>query len=66
MSAAQFLFSDGKILIHQPSIPGMPGTNAFRSKLDAEKVATLIIGNIKKGEMPPSVTTEELKKLNVL
>jgi hypothetical protein len=60
------ILSDGKILIHQPSIPGMPGTRAFRSKPDAEKVAILIMGKIKKGEMPPNVTLNELKKLNVL
>jgi len=57
---------DGKILIHQPSKPGLPGNEGFKTKQDAEKVAKLIISKIKKGEMPPSVTTDELKKLNVL
>ena len=36
------------------------------AKAAAEKVAKLIITKIKNGEMPPSVTPEELKKLNVL
>jgi hypothetical protein len=57
---------DGKILIHQPSIPGLPGNEGFKTKQDAEKVAKLIISKIKKGEMPPSVTLDELKKLKVL
>ncbi len=60
------VLADGKILIHQPSKPGLPGNEGFKTKADAEKVATLIITKIKNGEMPPSVTTDELKKLNVL
>lgn len=57
------IFSDGKLLIHQPSVPGMPGNKGFKDKASAEKVADLVIKKIKKGEMPPTVTTEELKKL---
>ena len=60
------VLADGKILIHQPSKPGLPGNEGFKTKAAAEKVANLIITKIKKGEMPPSVTTDELKKLNVL
>lgn len=55
-----------KLFIHQPSIPGLPGNEGFKTKADAEKVAKLVIGKIKKGEMPPGVTLEELKKLKVL
>ena len=60
------VLADGKVLIHQPSKPGLPGNEGFKTKADAEKVAKLIITKIKKGEMPPSITTNELKKLNVL
>jgi len=60
------VLADGKILIHQPSKPGLPGNEGFKTKAAAAKVANLIITKIKKGEMPPSVTTDELKKLNVL
>jgi len=55
-----------KLFIHQPSIPGLPGNEGFKKKADAEKVAKLVIGKIKKGELPPGVTLEELKKLKVL
>lgn len=55
-----------KVLIHQPVIPGLPGNEGFKTKSDAEKVARLVIGKIKKGELPPCVTIEELKKLKVL
>ena len=57
---------DGKIMIHQPNKPGMGGIRAFDTKLDAEKVAKLVVQKMKNGEMPPSVTPEELKKLKVI
>lgn len=57
---------DKKLVIHQPSIPGLPGNEGFKTKTDAGKVAKLVIGKIKKGEMPPGVTIDELKKLKVL
>ena len=60
------VLADGKVLIHQPSKPGLPGNEGFKTKAEAEKVAQLIITKIKNGEMPPSVTTDELKKINVL
>ena len=58
--------ADKKMFIHQSCIPGLPGNEGFKTKTNAEKVAKLVIGKIKKGEMPPSVTVEELKKLKVL
>ncbi len=60
------VLADGKILIHQPSKPGLPGNEGFKTKAAAAKVANLIITKIKKGEMPPNITLNELKKLNVL
>jgi len=55
-----------KLMIHQPSIPGMPGNEGFKTKKSAQKVADLVINKMKKGEMPPSVTIEEMKKLKTL
>ena len=40
--------------------------DGFKTKDAAEKVAQLVITKIRKGEMPPTVTTEELKALNVI
>jgi hypothetical protein len=60
------VLADGKILIHQPIKPGLPGNEGFKTKSSDEKVAKLIITKIKNGEMPPSVSPEELKKLNIL
>ena len=60
------IYMDKKLFIHQPSIPGLPGNEGFKTKADAEKIAKLVIDKIKKGEMPPSITIEEMKKLKVL
>jgi len=60
------VLADGRLVIHQKSIPAMPGNEGFKTKADASKVAQLVIGKIKKGEMPPTVTIEEMKKLNVI
>ena len=60
------VYADGKLLIHQKSIPAFPGNKGFKTKPDAEKVAQLVISKIKKAEMPPTVSVEEMKKLNVI
>jgi len=60
------IYMEKRLFIHQPSTPGLPGNEGFKTKSDAEKVARLVIDKIKKGEMPPSVTIEEMKKLKVL
>jgi len=43
----------------------MPGNKVCKTKADASKVSQLVIGKIKKGEMPPTVTIEEMQKLKV-
>ena len=60
------IYADDKLMIHQKSIPAMPGNDGFKTKTDAAKVAQLVIEKIKKGEMPPTVSVEEMKKLKVI
>jgi hypothetical protein len=57
---------DKKLTIHQPNIPGVAGESGFKTKVDAENVAKLVVGKIKKGEMPPSITLEEMKKIKAI
>ena len=57
---------DNKMKIHQPCIPGLPGNKGFKTKIKAEKVAKLAIEKMNNGEKLPSITTEELKKLDVI
>jgi hypothetical protein len=60
------IFSSNKLTIHQPTIPGRPGNEGFKTKEAAQKVAELVIEKMKKGVMPPTVTEEELKKLKAI
>ena len=59
------IYSNGKKLIHQPSKPGVSGNKGFKTKKMAELVARKIIDKIRKGEMPPSMSQEELDQLGV-
>src|SRR4030095_6486666 len=60
------VFADGRLMIHQTSIPAMPGNEGFKTKEDAAKVAELVIQKIRKGEMPPTVSIEEMKELGAI
>jgi hypothetical protein len=60
------VFSDGRLMIHQTSAPALPGNEGFSTKENATKVALLVIEKIKKGEMPPAISIDELKKLKVI
>ena len=60
------LYSDNWMMIHQPSIPCMPGQQGFKNVADAEHIAKLVITKIKKGEMPPSITIEELNEIKAI
>jgi hypothetical protein len=57
---------DSRVKIHQPSIPGQPGNDGFKTREKAEKVARLVIKKMKSGESLPSITAEELKKLKAI
>jgi Domain of unknown function (DUF4907) len=60
------VFADGRLMIHQNSAPALPGNEGFRTKEDGTKVALLVIEKIKKGEMPPTISIDELKQLKVI
>ena len=55
------IFIDGQMYIEQKTIPALPGNHGFASKEDAEKIARLAIEKIKQGEMPPTISVEDLK-----
>jgi hypothetical protein len=59
------IFMDGRLLIHQPSIPGLPGKQGFTRKSDADKVASLVIKKIENGIMPPTIESKELDSLEI-
>ncbi|MEP6795191.1 MAG: DUF4907 domain-containing protein [Saprospiraceae bacterium] len=59
------IFIDGKIYIEQQTIPAVAGNHGFATKEDAEKIALLAIEKLKRGEVPPSITVEELKEKQI-
>ena len=54
------IYSAGKMVIHQPIIPGAPGNNGFKTESEAFKVATLVVFKLSNNIMPPSVTQQEI------
>jgi hypothetical protein len=60
------VFADGRLMIHQTSVPALPGNEGFRTKEDASQIALLVIEKIKKGEMPPTISIDEMKTLSVI
>lgn len=57
---------NGKTLVHQPHIPAVSGNEGFPSAEKARKVAEFVVKKIETNEMPPTVTTSDLKKMGVL
>ena len=55
--------ADCKMMIDQPLEPGFSGDEGFYTNVNAQKVEELVIRKIKNGEMPPSVTKEEMQKI---
>lgn len=60
------IFRNGKLLIHQPNVPGRPGNEGFRTKGKAQAVAEFVMKKIANNVMPPTVTLDDLEKMNVL
>ena len=59
------ILDQNKIIIHQPSVPGLPGNKGFSTKEDAGKVARLVIKKINKNIMPPTITQQDFKSLKI-
>jgi hypothetical protein len=57
---------DGKLLVHQPHMPARPGNEGFSTREKARKVADFVARKIRRNEMPPSVTLDDLNKMGVL
>jgi hypothetical protein len=60
-----YVFVDGKLMIEQKTIPGLAGNKGFASEAEAKKVTELVIQKMKEGEMPPTVSNEDLKRLKI-
>jgi hypothetical protein len=56
----------GRPLVHQSSIPGLPGNEGFSTKERAQTVAEFVVKKIRNNEMPPTVTIDDLNNMGVL
>jgi hypothetical protein len=59
------IIQDTTAFIEQPGIPGIPGRVPFKSRNEAESVASLVIQKLNNGTFPPTVTIKELDSLRV-
>lgn len=60
------IYINGKLFIHQSSVPALPGNAGFTTKTAAEKIAKKVIEKIWKGENPPTISIDELKRLDAI
>lgn len=60
------IYKNDQLIIHQPFIPAINDKKGFKSKIETQKVALFAINKIKNGEMPPTLTIEELKYLSII
>ena len=59
------VYADGNLYLHQNTIPGIGGNNGFADTASAGRVARFAIKKIQQGELPPTITTEELQELKI-
>jgi hypothetical protein len=59
------ILKDGKLMIHQPHIPAVPGNKGFATKEEAMKIAKLMKKKIQKNIMPPTIDVKELDSLKI-
>jgi Domain of unknown function (DUF4907) len=60
------IYADGNLYIYQPTMPAIGGNKGFADTASAGKCAQLVIQKIKQGEIPPSLTVEELKQNSLI
>jgi Domain of unknown function (DUF4907) len=60
------IFVDGKLYVHQPTIPAVPGNRAFSTEQKAAQAAQLVVFKIQNQILPPTVEVRELDSLHLL
>ncbi len=59
------IYQEGKMMIHQNSIPAIQGNKGFSTEEEAKVVGALMLYRISNGIMPPSITISDLDSLGV-
>ena len=60
-----YISENGKQIINQQTIPGVPGNQGFKTSEEALKVAELVRSKMENGTFPPTISEEELQKLGI-
>jgi Domain of unknown function (DUF4907) len=60
------VYVGGNLYVNQPFIPGVPGKQYFTTEDDAKQVAELVVQKIVQHHLPPTVTGNELRQLNII
>ena len=60
------IYKSDTLMVHQLHIPALQGNQGFKSTSDAEKVAQFVVNKMLTGEIPPSISIEELKYLKII
>ena len=58
------ILTDGRIFIHQPIIPAIPGDTGFRTKEDALAVGQKVLAQVMAGKLP-MVTAKEVQDMGL-
>ncbi|MFD2934006.1 DUF4907 domain-containing protein [Spirosoma flavum] len=59
------ILNNGKLLIHQPTIPGQPGIVGFATEAEAQRVGERVVEKIQQEKALPTLTNDELRQLGV-
>ena len=59
------ILTDKKTLIHQPIVPGQPGTIGFSSRQQARRVGERVVEKMQQTQTMPTLSTDELRQLGV-
>lgn len=57
------IFAEGKAMIMQEYMPAVPGTKGFPRKIDAQRMANLVIYKLQNNIMPPTVSVAEVDSI---
>jgi hypothetical protein len=60
-----YISENGKQIINQQTIPGVPGNQGFKTSEEALKVAELVRSKLERATFPPTISEEELQKLGI-
>ncbi|WP_288425292.1 DUF4907 domain-containing protein [uncultured Spirosoma sp.] len=59
------VFSQGRLILHQPTIPGVAGERGFANESQARQVGERVISKLKGGKGLPTITPDELRDMNI-